>query len=62
MAKNIIQYFHPKDDTPGCTMEANKFTGMDDNISRDECLGRAEFRHVLCGAYVQAMPMKFLIL
>ncbi|MDE2310652.1 MAG: hypothetical protein KGL01_07485 [Betaproteobacteria bacterium] len=62
MAKNIIQYFHPKDDTPGCTMEANKFTGMGDSFSRDECLGCAEFRHVLYGAHAQAMPMKFLIL
>ena len=24
--KNIVLYFYPKDDTPGCTIEANQFT------------------------------------
>ena len=24
--KNIILYFYPKDDTPGCTIQANQFT------------------------------------
>ena len=52
--KNIVLYFYPKDDTPGCTMEANEFTDLDDNfirfdtlvvgVSRDECLSHAEFR------------------
>ena len=23
--KNIVLYFYPKDDTPGCTVEANDF-------------------------------------
>ena len=26
--KNIVLYFYPKDDTPGCTIEANDFTGL----------------------------------
>ncbi len=26
--KNIILYFYPKDDTPGCTIEANDFTAL----------------------------------
>lgn len=52
--KNIVLYFYPKDDTPGCTMQANEFTALDDDfasldtivigISRDECLSHAEFR------------------
>jgi thioredoxin-dependent peroxiredoxin len=52
--KNIVLYFYPKDDTPGCTMEANEFTKLDDNfaqrdtivvgVSRDECLSHADFR------------------
>ena len=52
--KNIVLYFYPKDDTPGCTMEANEFTARDDNfarldtlvvgVSRDECLSHAAFR------------------
>jgi len=52
--KNIVLYFYPKDDTPGCTMEANEFTKLDDEfaqldtlvvgVSRDECLSHATFR------------------
>ena len=52
--KNVVLYFYPKDDTPGCTMEANEFTERDDDfagldtlvvgVSRDECLSHAEFR------------------
>ena len=26
--KNIVLYFYPKDDTPGCTIEANQFTNL----------------------------------
>jgi len=26
--KNIVLYFYPKDDTPGCTIEANEFNGL----------------------------------
>ncbi len=26
--KNIVLYFYPKDDTPGCTIEANQFTQL----------------------------------
>lgn len=52
--KNVVLYFYPKDDTPGCTMEANEFTDLEDEfaklnavvvgISRDDCLSHAEFR------------------
>lgn len=52
--KNIVLYFYPKDNTPGCTMEANEFSALDDDfaqldtlvigVSRDECLSHAEFR------------------
>ena len=52
--KSIVLYFYPKDDTPGCTMEANEFSRLDDEfarfdtqvigVSRDECLSHAEFR------------------
>ena len=27
-SKNIVLYFYPKDDTPGCTIEANQFTDL----------------------------------
>jgi len=26
--KNVILYFYPKDDTPGCTIEGNQFTAL----------------------------------
>lgn len=26
--KNVVLYFYPKDDTPGCTIEANEFTEL----------------------------------
>lgn len=52
--KNVVLYFYPKDDTPGCTMEADEFSNLDDQfarldtlvagVSRDECLSHAAFR------------------
>jgi len=26
--QNVVLYFYPKDDTPGCTIEANQFTSL----------------------------------
>jgi len=52
--KNVVLYFYPRDDTPGCTLEANEFTDLIDDfgsqdtvvvgISRDDCLSHASFR------------------
>ena len=52
--KNIVLYFYPKDDTPGCTMEANEFSEHEEDfaefdtivvgISRDDCISHAQFR------------------
>jgi len=52
--KNVVLYFYPKDDTPGCTMEANEFSALEDEfskldsivigVSRDDCLSHATFR------------------
>jgi len=52
--KNIVLYFYPKDDTPGCPMEANEFSDLEEEfakfdtivigISRDDCLSHASFR------------------
>ncbi len=52
--KNVVLYFYPRDDTPGCTLEANEFSGLDDDfarldtlvvgVSRDDCLSHASFR------------------
>ena len=32
--KNIILYFYPKDDTPGCTIEAKDFSKLNSLISK----------------------------
>ena len=52
--RNIVLYFYPKDDTPGCTMEANEFSDLDEEfakldtivvgISRDDCISHGSFR------------------
>lgn len=51
---NIVLYFYPKDDTPGCTTEAVEFTNLADEfadldtivlgVSRDDCVSHADFR------------------
>jgi peroxiredoxin Q/BCP len=52
--RHVILYFYPKDDTPGCTLEAIDFSERDDEfrrqgavvigISMDDCLSHAAFR------------------
>jgi peroxiredoxin Q/BCP len=52
--RNVVLYFYPKDDTPGCTLEANEFSGLEEEfakldtlvvgVSRDDCLSHATFR------------------
>ena len=32
--KNIILYFYPKDDTPGCTIESKDFSKLNNLISK----------------------------
>jgi thioredoxin-dependent peroxiredoxin len=51
--KNIVLYFYPKDDTPGCTIEANDFTQFVDEfakldtviigVSKDNCASHTDF-------------------
>lgn len=51
---NVVLYFYPRDDTPGCTLEANEFSELEEEfakldtvvigISRDDCLSHASFR------------------
>lgn len=53
--QNIVLYFYPKDDTPGCTIEANQFTSLAgdfrDNdtmifgVSKDSCESHRDFIH-----------------
>ncbi|MCW9032470.1 MAG: peroxiredoxin [Gammaproteobacteria bacterium] len=51
--KNVILYFYPKDDTPGCTIEANQFTELASEfakadtvvlgVSKDSCVSHQAF-------------------
>jgi peroxiredoxin len=53
-SKHLILYFYPKDDTPGCTMEALEFTDLHPEfaalgaevigVSRDNCISHGAFR------------------
>jgi peroxiredoxin len=50
---NVVLYFYPKDDTPGCTIEANEFTRLADEfdsvdtvvmgVSKDSCESHRAF-------------------
>ncbi len=52
--RNYVIYFYPKDDTPGCTLEAQEFTDMMSEfeahntrligVSRDTCVSHGNFR------------------
>jgi peroxiredoxin len=51
--KNVVLYFYPKDDTPGCTIEANQFTELANEftklstvvlgVSKDSCNSHQAF-------------------
>ena len=34
--KNVVLYFYPKDDTPGCTIEANDFTRLANDFDQQD--------------------------
>jgi len=52
-SQNVILYFYPRDDTPGCTVEANQFTELADEfarqntvvlgVSKDDCDSHRQF-------------------
>jgi len=51
--QNVVLYFYPKDDTPGCTVEANEFTALIGEftaadtvvlgVSKDSCTKHQKF-------------------
>jgi len=51
--KNVVLYFYPKDDTPGCTIEANQFSALAEQfaqfdtvilgVSKDDCQSHQTF-------------------
>ena len=52
--RNVVLYFYPKDDTPGCTIEAIDFSELEDDfgalktvvlgVSMDDCISHGAFR------------------
>jgi peroxiredoxin Q/BCP len=58
--RNVVLYFYPRDDTPGCTIEAIDFSELEEHFARlqtvvlgvsmDDCMSHGEFRdkHGLC--------------
>jgi peroxiredoxin Q/BCP len=52
--KTVVLYFYPKDDTPGCTVQAIEFSDLEEEfnavdalvlgVSRDDCISHAGFR------------------
>ncbi len=36
--KNVVLYFYPKDDTPGCTIEAQDFSKRIDDFKKLDCV------------------------
>ena len=52
--RNIVLYFYPKDDTPGCTIEGNDFTELNESfaqqntviygVSRDSITSHEKFK------------------
>ena len=52
-SKHVVLYFYPKDDTPGCTIEANDFTRLANEfaaldtvvigVSKDSCRSHTDF-------------------
>ncbi len=38
MKKNVILYFYPKDDTPGCTLESKDFNNLNSIIKKNNCI------------------------
>jgi peroxiredoxin len=52
--KQVVLFFYPKDDTPGCTIESQEFSDLQEEfdqldtvvmgISRDNCISHGDFR------------------
>jgi thioredoxin-dependent peroxiredoxin len=53
-SSNVVLYFYPKDDTPGCTLEAIEFSDLVEQfealktvvlgVSMDDCMSHGSFR------------------
>jgi thioredoxin-dependent peroxiredoxin len=62
--KNLVLYFYPKDDTPGCTIEAQEFTKLREGfdklntviigISKDDLKSHGKFQEKYCISFYLA--------
>jgi peroxiredoxin Q/BCP len=62
--KNVVLYFYPKDDTPGCTIEAQDFNNKLNQFSKLNCiiLGISKDNFNSHCKFVDKYSLKFLLL
>ena len=62
--KNIVLYFYPKDDTPGCTIEANQFTALADEFNQYDTivLGVSKDNETSHQAFINKFNLKISLL
>ncbi len=62
--KYVVLYFYPKDNTPGCTMEANNFNKRLDDIRKlnAEVIGISKDDLKSHGKFINRHDLKFLLL
>jgi len=62
-AKYLVVYFYPKDDTPGCTIEAKEFSAKYSTFKRKQAHvygisgGDARSKEKFCGKFDLAVPL-----
>ncbi|MDP6658287.1 MAG: peroxiredoxin [Candidatus Poseidoniia archaeon] len=52
----LALYFYPRDDTPGCTVEAQEFTALGAEFAALECVARSTFLIAPDGTVARAWP------
>lgn len=62
--KNVVLYFYPKDDTPGCTIEAQDFNNQLNKFSNLDCiiLGISKDNFNSHCKFINKYSLKFLLL
>ncbi|CAN0432696.1 unnamed protein product [Ascophyllum nodosum] len=62
--KNVVVYFYPKDNTPGCSKEACKFRDLKDEYDALECvvLGVSADHEVSHGKFIAKFGLNFSLL
>ncbi|NDF11270.1 MAG: peroxiredoxin [Proteobacteria bacterium] len=70
--QNVVLYFYPKDDTPGCTLEAKDFTTLHRDferfetviigLSKDDVESHKKFKEKYCMPFTLASDMEGTVL